>query len=109
MPDKSVLETLVAARKLIEDPLHWTQAQFARTIADRQRIPWVEIAKVDPAMCSFCALGACWRAREKDYTYEDEAALQAVMGDAVGEFNDTHTHAEVLAAFDAAIAEVSHD
>jgi len=101
----TTLETLKAARKLIELPEHWTRGTFARDVKGNS-IPWDQVSTC-PIEGSFCALGALWRARGSDYTREDEAALRAVLQEkfrGIDNFNDTHAHAEVLAAFDEAIA-----
>lgn len=98
------LETLKAARDLISDPSCWTQGDFARN-TDGQ--------SVDPnnkeAMC-FCAFGAIQRITENPLMSDADRLLESICNErfslSVGDFNDTHTHAEVLALFDAAIAEL---
>ena len=96
----STLETLLKARDLISDPKRWTQRSFAVHEDGGDCLP-----EDDGAVC-FCAEGALIRASGSKLTHgypkELEKALEAEMGD-IWHFNDTHTHAEVLAAFDAAI------
>ncbi len=99
-------EVLRAARKLIERPEAWTQGVHAK---DQTGCEVLSAAKT--AVC-FCAAGAINRiVRECQATTDDLYGLYAIthnfligaMGDSVGGFNDSHTHAEVLAAFDRAI------
>jgi hypothetical protein len=97
----TTLETLKAARKMIEKPENWTQGELGRK-ADGTPIKNGAISSLGQATC-FCAAGALLMViRGKRRAPWN--CLQAVMGDYVPSFNDTHTHAEVLAAFDAAIA-----
>jgi hypothetical protein len=84
----SVVEVLQKARALIEKPENWTQGEFKTT---------------DGRFCSVGALNeacpGCNDVWERAYD-----PLQSVAGGgSVSAFNDTHTHAEVLAAFDKAI------
>lgn len=84
----TTLETLKAARKSIENPERWTQGAFRSNGARC-------------AASALCNTGADMHSYTAAYT---------IMCDQVGksliDFNDTHTHAEVLAAFDAAIAKL---
>lgn len=97
------LETLRAARQLISDPAKWTQGDFARDSLG---------LCADPhgykAVC-FCARGAIQKITKEDDGPAEKALVDtcSVLHDMyVEEFNDTHTHAEILALFDAAIAEL---
>jgi hypothetical protein len=97
------LETLKAARQLITDPAKWTQG-----VAARNRLG----SSIDPlaenAFC-FCSLGAIRNVvASDDHAFErasDALRSHSPTGVAAA-FNDTHTHAEVLALFDKAIAEL---
>ena len=97
------LETLRAARQLISDPAKWTQG-----VAARNRLG----SSVDPlaedAVC-FCSIGAIRNVvAEDNHAFErasDALRSHSPIGVIAG-FNDTHTHAEVLGLFDAAIAEL---
>lgn len=94
----TVSEQLQAARKLIEHKEDWAQFQFED---DNGRI---------------CASEALRRTNAADHTQyygreyvggEAYNALSKAMGVddfSVSTFNDSHSHAEVLAAFDQAIA-----
>lgn len=105
MAETQLLKDLVAARALIADPARWTQGEFARSntgagclVSARNRV-------------SLCALGAADAATRDEPT---STRLNNVVdqlrrhtgGMSLSTFNDRHTHAEVLAVFDAAIAEL---
>ncbi|MCA3080557.1 MAG: hypothetical protein ING71_17415 [Rhodocyclaceae bacterium] len=97
------LETLKAARQLISDPAKWTHGWLARDADGNVS----HIGEKDAAC--WCSMGAIFHVDgpERPNSY---AALQllgaAIGGKSVARFNDTRTHAEVLALFDAAIAEL---
>ena len=91
-------EILIAARALIDTPEKWTQFESARNINGVGCHP-----RSPDAVC-FCTLGAIDRACQDDLNdYKALQTLQSIVG-MVANFNDSHTHAEVLAAFDEAIA-----
>jgi hypothetical protein len=97
------LETLKAARQLISDPAKWTQGEFARDADGNEVKAWSE-----DATC-FCAYGAIQHVTEREDSEADFVLWKACMSKFQTEvivLNDTHTHAEVLALFDAAIAEL---
>lgn len=81
-------DTLINARKLIERPENWCQGAFFSNDAQ-------------------CASGAIARAMNvsvhKAVMSPAYVAIEKVVG-CVAEFNDTVSHAEILAAFDKAIA-----
>lgn len=95
-------QILTRARELITDPAHWGQAIVAAN-AEGHEVPVLE------ATC-FCAAGAICRAeRELEASTNRFAAYLALgfqTGYVLGQWNDdpTTTHADVLAAFDQAIA-----
>jgi hypothetical protein len=97
MTKQTVTDILIIARKLIEKEENWTQGAYAR-------LPDGTPTDEDgPSVSCYCSLGALSKAGnfwtpQKAYDY-----LYAAMGSSITDFNDTHTHAEVLAAFDAAI------
>lgn len=96
-----ILQTLIDGRALIATPESWTQGVAAR---DVNGVP------IDPlsegAVC-FCTSGALQAVTP--YTIPAAQflwkALDAIMGQPWGPigYNDTHTHAEVLAVWDKAI------
>ena len=99
-------ELLIKAKAIILAPAHWTQNAFAR---DELGNTTDELAS--DAVC-FCSLGALYKAQSntliteewqaaKDYINRSIRATEQYLG--VAGYNDTHTHAEVLAKFDAAI------
>lgn len=99
----TTLETLKAARKVIEDPAHWTQEEFARQFNDSDELVWAHPHKAG-AVC-WCATGAiaCVQGRgNPSWNFEFDEAF-GKTDDQLQEFNDSHTHADVLAAFDEAI------
>jgi hypothetical protein len=105
-------EILIAARALIDTPDKWTTGRLSRTKDGKATDYWSE-----DATC-FCVLGAIFRANRRTYEgfrmpedrcaaeMEAERAIQrATQGD-VPLWNDDpgRTHAEVLEAYDRAIA-----
>lgn len=96
---KTTREVLIEARKLIEKPDGWCRGTDAKDESGRC------VRCDDPHARSFCAVGALARVSDK---HEFESAYLALRRGlptrgGVATFNDTHTHAEVIAAFDRAI------
>lgn len=93
-------EVLRKARALIEKPENWTQREVARDA--RGKPIW---NPRDERVCKRCTLGAVDAVAE---SYEQALAMRTVLWEAcsmsITDFNDTHTHAEVLSLFDRAIA-----
>ena len=98
------LETLKAARQLITDPAKWTQGAFARDADGNEVTP-----NNDLATC-YCSFGAIQFVTKKRMMTSADRYLDGLclskFGIGLDVLNDTHTHAEVLALFDAAIAEL---
>jgi hypothetical protein len=94
----STLEILKAAREKIAKPENWTKGFAARNIHGH-----VTAAVARNAVC-WCCLGAMWSLNADGYLNAEDAFRAATGEDSIANFNDTHTHAEVLAAFDKAIA-----
>ncbi len=101
------VEILEKARELISDESRWTKGEYARD--DRGQ----DIEFNDPGACAFCALGAVLVASGAEDDCDsvtadaDRRLTQEVGGSFINDvarFNDSHTHAEVLALFDRAIA-----
>jgi len=110
-------EILLKARTLIADPKHWTKGEMARTQSGRPT------TTTSPTACQWCSVGAITKAaREVDPSYDTNACYGAMTGlrlvtrevmekegyqddlrNNLAVFNDTHTHAEILSAFDKAI------
>lgn len=91
-----VKETLIAARAKIADPKHWTQNYLAHDISGRPISPY------SPNAVCWCALGAI-ESVSRGRIGPAVMTLSSVIEGPVSQFNDTHTHAEILAAFDRAI------
>ncbi len=98
-------QVLVAARALIADEANWGQGAAIRNKNGRH---------------AYCSIGAICVASGADYVtgycnIDTMSAMHraidglaaALPHDAITDFNDTHTHAEVLAAFDRAIASLA--
>jgi len=99
---RTVRGVLCAARRLIEDPEHWTTGVLARDAAGE----WIE-PQDNGAVC-WCAVGAV-AAVSPDVDLEDQAAtlLDRTAEERGGVFasrvNDERGHAAVLEMYDAAI------
>ena len=89
-------EILIAARELISVPDQWTQRIYARDKDGKSN--WIHSSE---SVC-FCSSGAIRRVSRFDYA-SSMTFLVEEMGGEVTDYNDTHTHAEVIAAFDRAI------
>lgn len=101
--DWITLDILIKARELISDPERWTQGVNARNRAGGLTSP-----ENDAAVC-WCGIGALCRVAGDDdlhwakaVVFLHKTAREAGFKD-FPDFNDTSTHAEVLAAFDRAI------
>lgn len=115
MPFRTEASVLQDARDLIADPDHWTQGYGARTAEG------YNIHPTSFGATSFCAVGAVNRVTggkpnlmEPALTSLRAAVLEGAPSGArtsgpITTFNDNHTHAEVLAMFDRAIASVRQD
>lgn len=91
----TTVEILKAARKLIEKPENWTKGEYYRP--------------TENGYC-YCAIGALAEAAgvDPDGEVPGERELANALGSEnlwkVVEFNDSHTHSEVLDLFSKAIA-----
>jgi hypothetical protein len=97
----TTLETLKAARKKITPRKSWIKKALAEDSRGADVDAW------QPEACRWCSAGALL-AVCGNWNWEYDAAVQALeyrMG-VISRFNDTHTHKEVLAAFDEAIAKL---
>ena len=92
-------EILIAAKAKIDTPDKWTKGDFAQN-SDGDPVP----SKSPYAVC-FCSLGALYSLDiPPDLLGPVYDALDKAMGDeTVTHFNDTHTHSQVMAAWDKAI------
>jgi len=109
MSKQQLLEDLTAAKALIENPENWIQDELSQDSEGRK------VAVTDTNATCFCSMGAFVhylhgkpQAHERDLPVVaalDEASVK-VSGDAdmnIVTFNDTHSHAEVMAVWNNAI------
>ena len=89
MGSRTDKEILISARQRIEKPNNWMQGEFSN----------IDFTK-------FCATGSLLE-EGREIRSSAYARLHGAMGlasnQSVCSYNDTHTHAEVIAAFDKAI------
>ena len=97
--DMTPLEILKQARELISVPERWTKGAFAYDAQDND----LGRGNATGAVC-WCALGAIEHVVDGPCRGHAEDMLEDQMGEPVDLYNDRHTHAEVIAAFDRAIA-----
>jgi hypothetical protein len=103
MSELSTREVLVRARKLIEDPERWAQRAWGYDAAGN-RLNIDELGKA----CRLCVGGALLLAA--DGRWVSDVPAFGLVEDIASEgtrlscFNDSHSHAEVLAVLDTAIA-----
>jgi len=96
----AVVKVLTDARRYVANG--WTQNADAR-----DKDGWRASPHSDAAVC-FCSSGAITRANGPyEANQKARRVLSLVVGGHIPTFNDTHTHEEVLAAFDLAIERVS--
>lgn len=97
------IATLVRARERIGVPERWTQKVGARDCNGK----WVRSGGPD-AVC-WCLTGACYADGNYQAASDAMQLLRTLIGGSVANFNDTHTHAEVIALLDRAIAKLGDD
>lgn len=96
----TILETLKAVRMKITPKKCWTQGALARNLATNR-----PVKPNSPKASAWCMEGAI-------RAVNPNGALMAIKGNhwpvnfCAQVFNDSHTHAEVLAVIDAAIASI---
>lgn len=98
----NIKEILIAARAKIERPENWTKGVFARDPQGR------DVAPTSKTAVCWCTIGAI---TATGVGYDDEALASNYLrreidthDKSIWKFNDTSTHAEVLAMFDRAIS-----
>lgn len=110
------LPMVQAARELISDPARWCRGTMAKN--DRG----YAVGPRQPDACQWCALGALVKCTPDDSKFKGEVNTKVManalkvaamfrrlvigVGHSLVEFNDAHTHDEVLATFDAAIVQL---
>ena len=97
----TALEILMKTRELIAEPEHWQQGMYA---SNRDGFG---TAPSSPSAIKFCVVGAFSRATrglETEAGREAKDILRKFLGwSSLIKYNDSHSHAEVLAALDGAI------
>lgn len=98
---------LIEAKKLIEDPTKWTQGWFAKNAIGSN------VSSLSESVVCFCSLGALERTEgrelwdtkygERLLSRDAQVVLETAMKCSVENYNDTHTHAEVMQKWDDAI------
>lgn len=94
------VEVLTAAKELIKDPANWFQGDYTKELEDGNTC--------------YCALGAIGKVIGADWwvaVHNNEAhtllkevvAVDIKTGETFAPYNDSHTHSEVMEAFDKAI------
>ena len=95
----AVRAVLVRVRARIADPARWTQGAWTRDATGKPQ-HWGS-----PDTVCWCLSGAlCLEARDErtEVRWDAQARLDVAAGGPHVHFNDTHTHAEVLALVDRA-------
>lgn len=96
-------ELLIKAKVVIENPGHWTQGAYAHAERGGER-RW----SMDEDATCFCSLGALSRVTHEmpnSSYFHATRYLETAMLMPVSVFNDSHTHGQVMAAWDKAIEE----
>jgi hypothetical protein len=99
-------DILIKAREIISDEKNWTQGIEARDKDGNA------VAYFNPLAICFCSIGAVERAAFLTNGDPARALCALTTGEiyysniAIAKFNDNSSHAEVLAMFDTAIANV---
>ena len=98
-----VADFLTEAKELIKDPNHWAQGFFAKTKDGHF------VGSNDLRATCWCSLGAITKTGSRSgvpdfdlIAYAEDILDQVMCGD-IAEYNDGHTHAEVMEAWDEAI------
>ncbi len=102
----NTVQILKEARALIANEKNWTQGEYALAENGRPQLCPNQFSKC------FCSVGAVSRAMRLHPTEAGKSGVMEKFIKAAGlsnvrelvEFNDSHTHAVVLALFDRAIA-----
>lgn len=98
----NIYETLVAAKKLIENPENWLQGEYCNG------------KDIDVSTC-FCSIGAVKKVLGHAALSSDRNPATEALGAGFGGFsyiaiyNDFHSHAEVMAMWDKAIEKAKEE
>ena len=94
-------EILIKAKEVIVDPANWTQGQYARNSNMD-----ITSATDENATC-FCSIGALLRIG--GFNCDLRMQLSQYADGNIAEYNDTHTHEQVMEVWDKAIAKAIVD
>ncbi len=97
----NTLEILTQGLELIRDPKHWTQEHLARD-SDGAPLHFASLA----AACSWCSLGALIKVCpeiDASYYLARRHLEQAAAPLSIDNFNDSHTHQQVVQLWEKAI------
>jgi hypothetical protein len=99
--DADVLRTLRKARELLADPARWTRNALARAVTPEHNL---SCSPRDPTATCWCLRGALHKvAPDRDAAWRAEYYLEVAAAADIASFNDTATHAQVLAVLDEAL------
>ena len=98
---KTTLDALREARELISERKHWTTGRLAR---DKHGDGCVLFSTNAVAFCAEGAIALVTDALPLGAFGDAMSGLSVAFDYDVASFNDTHSHAEVLAGYDKAIA-----
>jgi hypothetical protein len=101
----NTLEILTAARAKIADEKNWCQGGYAKDEGGNST------SSYSTSACKWCSIGALKSVSGESYAGYNNAldCLVGIIQSPIPNYNDTHTHAEVLAAWDKAIAECAKE
>lgn len=96
----TTLEILQKARATIALPENWTQGAYAR---NKQGAACSALNKTARCWCASGALHKAWQGNYSVLYVDALNILGRVAGMSIIDYNDRHTHEELLAVFDKAI------
>lgn len=99
----TTLEVLRGARELLADEAHWVRGDFARNASG------ASVLSTSTDACAWCLVGAMRNKAggKTDAYFSAFSAIFRLLRNGhtrLSDFNDTHSHAEVLDLLDRAIA-----
>lgn len=107
MSQRETLKVLEKARAIIAEPRHWCRGTYARNVLG---------GRVSATSCwatRWCATGAIRRAAERADCPRSVPRIKWTIEETINvrleTYNDRHTHSEVLALFDRAIAHLREE
>lgn len=101
MYNPEILSALEKARELLSDRSRWTQGNLARNVFGDS------VAIRSPKATCWCSIGAVFFNNNVDratFALDVLRETNDIPYGKIGQWNDSHTHSEVLQGFDNAIA-----